>query len=160
MERYPNESDGTFLVPREFSMNGVLEFLNQPQALWVQDFGLLFARVTLAMPFFYSGITKLLNPAAAKEELQSLGVPLVELSWLATVTVQIVGAITLIAGPWLWLGAILLAGFTIVATLLGHQFWRHQGARFQRELTTTFEHLGIVGALILLALLGSGQYAL
>ena len=49
--------------------------------------------------------------------------------------------------------ALLLAGFTVAATLLGHRFWLRRGAEFRLELTTSLEHVAIVGGLLLLSLL-------
>jgi uncharacterized membrane protein YphA (DoxX/SURF4 family) len=47
------------------------------------------------------------------------------------------------------IGAALLAGFTIAATLLGHRFWLLHGARARQEFTTSLEHVAIVGGLLL-----------
>jgi transmembrane protein len=58
-----------------------------------------------------------------------------------------------------WLGALLLAGFTAAATVIGHRFWLRRGAELRHELTTSLEHVAIVGGLLLLCLLdlaGSG----
>ena len=56
-------------------------------------------------------------------------------------------------GFFAWLGAPLLAGFTVAATLLGYRFWLRRGAEFRHELTTSLEHVAIVGGLLLLSLL-------
>jgi uncharacterized membrane protein YphA (DoxX/SURF4 family) len=62
---------------------------------------------------------------------------------------QIAGGLSVALGIGTAVGAALLAGFTIVATLLGHRFWLVHGAEARRELTTSLEHLAIVGGLIL-----------
>jgi putative oxidoreductase len=49
-------------------------------------------------------------------------------------------------------GALLLAGFTVAATLLGQRFWLRSGAEFRHELTTSLEHVAIVGGLLLVSL--------
>jgi uncharacterized membrane protein YphA (DoxX/SURF4 family) len=40
--------------------------------------------------------------------------------------------------------------FTAAATVLGHRFWLLKGKAAQQELTTSLEHLAIIGGLILL----------
>ena len=126
----------------------------------VQDTALLFARIALASAFLYSGVTKWIGWSDALEELREMGLPFRNVALAATIAVQLSGSAMLVTGLGFTFGALLLAGFTVAATLLGHPFWRFQGARFQRELTTTFEHLGLVGGLLLLASLGPGRIAL
>jgi uncharacterized membrane protein YphA (DoxX/SURF4 family) len=63
------------------------------------------------------------------------------------------GGFLVATGFFAWLGALLLAGFTIAATLLGHRFWLRRGTEFRHELTTSLDHVAIVGGLLLLSLL-------
>jgi hypothetical protein len=37
--------------------------------------------------------------------------------------------------------------------LLGHRFWLRRGTEFRHEVTTSLEHVAIVGGLLLLCLL-------
>ena len=67
--------------------------------------------------------------------------------------IQLLGGCLVATGLFEWLGALLLAGFTVAATLLGHRFRLRRGAEFRHELTTILEHAAIVGGLLLLALL-------
>ena len=48
---------------------------------------------------------------------------------------------------------LVLAGLTFAATLVGHHFWLRRGAEYRHELTTSLEHLAIVGGLPLLSVL-------
>jgi putative oxidoreductase len=59
-------------------------------------------------------------------------------------------------GFWARLGALALLGFTVVATLLAHGSQGSTGEKRQQQLTTTFEHLAIVGGFTLLIIYGSG----
>jgi len=78
--------------------------------------------------------------------------PLPAVFTIATIVVQLLGgAAVVLGGLGAQVGAALLAGFTIAATVLGHRFWLLQGASAQRELTTSLEHVAIVGGLLLLA---------
>jgi uncharacterized membrane protein YphA (DoxX/SURF4 family) len=112
----------------------------------------LIARLCLAAVFVYSGVDKLWHWRSSVEEVKGDGLPWPALFAGATVVTQLVGGCVVAIGFLAWLGALLLAGFTVAATLLGHRFWLRRGAEFQHEVTTSLEHVAIVGGLLLLFL--------
>jgi transmembrane protein len=66
------------------------------------------------------------------------------------IATQLGGSGLVIAGGKLaWIGAVLLAGFTALATLLAHSFWAKTGIEQVRDLTTFFEHVGLIGGFLL-----------
>ena len=109
------------------------------------------ARLCLAAVFLYSGIDKLWHWRSSIEEVRSDGLPWPAAFAGATVFTQLVGGILVATDFFAWLGALLLAGFTAAATLVGHRFWLRHGAEFRRELTTSLERVAIVGGLLLLS---------
>ena len=111
------------------------------------------ARLCLAAVFLYSGIDKLWHWRSSIEEVRSDGLPWPAAFAGATVFTQLVGGILVATDFFAWLGALLLAGFTAAATLVGHRFWLRHGAEFRRELTTSLEHVAIVGGLLLLSVI-------
>jgi putative oxidoreductase len=111
------------------------------------------ARLCLAIVFLYSGVDKLWHWRSSIEEVKSDGLPWPAAFAGATVFTQLVGGFLVATGIFAWLGALLLAGFTVAATLLGHRFWLRRGAEFRHELTTSVEHVAIVGGLLLLSVL-------
>jgi uncharacterized membrane protein YphA (DoxX/SURF4 family) len=113
-------------------------------------YGLPIARLCLAIVFLYSGIDKLRHWSASVEEVKGDGLPLPAAFAGATVFTQLVGGCLVATGFFAWLGALLLAGFTVAATVLGHRFWLRRGSEFRHELTTSLEHLAIIGGLLLL----------
>ena len=116
-------------------------------------YGLPIARLCLAAVFLYSAVDKLWHWRASIEEVRRDGLPWPEAFAASTVFTQLVGGCLVATGLFAWLGALVLAGFTVAATLLGHRFWLRRGAEFRRELTTSLEHVAIVGGLLLLSLL-------
>jgi len=117
------------------------------------------ARLCLAAVFLYSGIDKLWHWQSSVEEVKGDGLPWPAAFAGATIFTQLVGGCLVATGFFAWLGALLLAGFTVAATLVGHRFWLRRGSEFAHELTTSLEHVAIVGGLVLLCLLdlaGSG----
>ena len=123
------------------------------------EYGFLIARLCLAAVFLYSGADKLWHWRSSIGEVKGDGLPWPTAFAGATVFTQLVGGFLVAAGFFAWLGALLLAGFTVAATLVGHRFWLRRGSEFAHELTTSLEHVAIVGGLVLLCLLdlaGSG----
>jgi putative oxidoreductase len=101
--------------------------------------GVIAARVLLAAVFLYSGQDKLRYRRTSVAEVVELGVPYPVLFAAATIAAQLVGGLSVALDIYPAIGAALLAGFTIAATLLGHRFWLLHGAR--QELTTSLEHV-------------------
>jgi len=99
-------------------------------------YGFLIARLCLAAVFLYSGVDKLGHWQSSIDEVKGDGLPWPAVFANATIFTQLVGG-CLVATDWLaWLGALLLSGFTVAATLLGHRFWLRRGAEFRHEVTT------------------------
>ena len=117
------------------------------------EYGFLIARLCLAAVFLYSGVDKLWHWRSSIAEVRSDGLPWPAAFAGATVFNQLVGGFLVATGIFSWLGALLLAGFTVAATLVGHRFWLRRGSEFAHELTTSLEHVAIVGGLLLLAVL-------
>lgn len=116
-------------------------------------YGLPIARQCLAIVFLYSGIDKLWHWRESVAEVEGDGLPWPAAFAGATVCTQLVAGALVATGFFAWFGALLLAGFTIAATVVGHRFWLRRGAEFRHELTTSIEHLAIVGGLLLLCVL-------
>ncbi len=111
------------------------------------------ARICLAAVFVYSGFDKARNWAGVVEECEAFKLPMPKLIAAGTIGLHIVGGLCVVFGIFTAPFALALAAFTAVATCLAHNFWVHKGERFGKELTTALEHLGIVGALVLIAAL-------
>lgn len=110
------------------------------------------ARLALAAVFVYSGIDKLLHFSDAVAEVSGFGLQPAQVLAAITLLAQLLGAALLIAGGRAAIyGALLLAGFTAAVTLLVHRFWLLDGIERVRSLSTFLEHVGLVGAFVLVA---------
>jgi transmembrane protein len=117
----------------------------------------LLARLCLASPFIGSGLGKLLDLSGATAEAAALGLQPAVLVAASVILVQLAGSALFLTRRWCWLGAGLLAGFTIVATLIAHPFWQFAGLDRVRQTATFLEHLAIAGGLAAAALLVNGR---
>jgi uncharacterized membrane protein YphA (DoxX/SURF4 family) len=117
------------------------------------------ARLALASPFLISGLVKLTDFGGAMNEVAGLGLQPAMPIAAAIVLTQLGGSILFLTRRHCWLGAGMLAVFTVLATLLAHPFWAFEGPDRGRQTATFFEHLAIVGGLAVAALFVNGQRA-
>jgi transmembrane protein len=111
------------------------------------------ARVVLCLPFWWSGLSKLLDFSGGTAEMAALGL---EPAWLfnaLTILVQLGGSLLVILNLRTWLGAGALGVFTAFATVLAHQFWTLDGVERVQELNTFLEHVAIIAGFVLVAIL-------
>jgi uncharacterized membrane protein YphA (DoxX/SURF4 family) len=119
----------------------------------------LVARWALAALFLISGFTKLADPVGATVKVSALGMhpalPIVG----AVILIQLAGSTLFLTRRFCWIGAGLLARFTIVASIIAHPFWAGSTLEREHHTATFFEHLGLVGGFALAALLVHGERA-
>lgn len=114
---------------------------------------LLLARILLTFPFWGSGLAKLIDFQGGVAEMAMFGLnPPVAFN-IATIVVQLAGSALIIANRSAWLGAGALGVFTALTIPLVHHFWSLEGERAIVAFHTATEHVGMIGALILAAIL-------
>ena len=113
-----------------------------------------FAAALLTLPYWTSGLAKLLDPGGALDEARHFGLEPAMLTVAATILVQLGGSALIVLGRRAWLGAGALGVFTAIATVIAHPFWQvvEPMARFH-ERNTFLEHAGLIGGLMLAAIL-------
>lgn len=116
-------------------------------------FGAL-ARAVLTLPYWWSGIAKLTNLKGARAEASGLGLKPAALIVTATIGVQLGGSLALILGRVGWFAAGALGVFTALATLIAHPYWTVADPieRFHAQ-NTFLEHIGLIGGLMLAAII-------
>jgi transmembrane protein len=116
------------------------------------------ALVLLTLPYWLSGLSKLRNLSGAIQEARDLRLHPAALVVGITIAVQLGMPVLIIAQVEVWLAAGVLGGFTAVATLLAHRFWADTDptTRFQDRIAFR-EHVGLIGGLILAAVLAEQQ---
>jgi XapX domain-containing protein len=110
-----------------------------------------FALLGLCAAYLQGGLVKVIDVGGAVAEAQHFGLPLAPALAGATIVTELVGSALVLSGVYRWLGALWLAGFTLIATFVANRFWEiPQPDRFMVE-NAFFEHLGLVGGFLLVA---------
>ena len=114
----------------------------------------------LALTYVQSGIGKLSHISAAAQEFEELGLKPGRAFVLLSGVVEVAGALMVMTGFGRWIGSLLLAGFTIVATFVAIRFWAEPTPEGKGRMMSVFlEHLGVSAAFLLIAVLDLQQYA-
>jgi uncharacterized membrane protein YphA (DoxX/SURF4 family) len=129
-------------------MHSITVLLRNVLALtWIE----ILAQCGLVAVFVYSGIDKLLHFQAAQSEFAAVGLNPTALFVAATIILQLGASIALFSRRYAMWGALLLAAFTVLVTLLAHRFWQAPPAAYVGELNAFLEHLGLIGGFLLVA---------
>ena len=112
-----------------------------------------FARLVVTFPFWSSGLAKLIdyNGGVAEMAMFNLNPPAV--FNIATIICQLGGSLLVILNRFTWLGAGALAVFTVLTIPIAHAFWAMTGEKAMMEFFFTVEHIGLIGGLMLVAIL-------
>jgi transmembrane protein len=115
----------------------------------------VFARVVLTFIFWSSGFAKLIDFSGAVAEMERFGVlPAMPMA-IAVIIVQLGGAALVISGRHVWLGAGALGVFTLLTIPIAHAFWTMTGEAAFLEMMFAFEHIAVVGGLMVAAAMAS-----
>jgi uncharacterized membrane protein YphA (DoxX/SURF4 family) len=109
------------------------------------------ALLGLCAAYLQGGLQKAMDLAAATAETAHFGLSPAGPITLATIVLELGASLSILLGVYRWLGAILLGGFTLMATFLANRFW--DAAMPERFMLDNgfFEHLGLVGGFLLVA---------
>lgn len=108
-------------------------------------------RVLLASLFVISGVFKIIGFAGTIGYFDSLGIPVPTVAVLVTILVEVGGGLLLMTGRGVKPVALIIALFTVGATLSAHHFWTLDGAAAQAQLTHFLKNVSIIGALLLVS---------
>lgn len=106
----------------------------------------------LCAAYLQGGLVKLTDFPGAIGEMQHFGLAPAPVFAVLVVALELGASALILAGRLRWLGAVLLAGFTLLATLLALRFWElPAGQERFMAANSFFEHLGLVGGFMLVA---------
>lgn len=116
---------------------------------------ILVGRVLLSILFILSGFAKLTAISGTAGWFASIGLPFPTLTTVVVGLVELLGGIAILVGFKTRIAAILLAVFTLAATVIAHLDFADQ-----MQLLMLQKNLGLVGGFLLLAAVGAGSISI
>lgn len=114
------------------------------------------ARVVLTLPFWGSGLSKLIDFDGGVAEMAQFGLEPAVAFNVAVILVQLGGSLLVILNRWTWVGAGALGVFTALTIPIVHHFWSMTEEPFRTiAFHTAAEHVGMIGALVVVAILSA-----
>ena len=124
--------------------------LNAPS---LHNLALLAGRALLSAMFILGGITKITGYAGTAGYMAKMGVPGALLPLV--ILTELGGGLAILFGFRTRLVALLLAGFTVIASLIFHFDWTQPGQQIM-----FMKNVAVVGGFLALFAAGAGRYAL
>ena len=111
------------------------------------------ALVALCAAYIQGGLNKLLDFPSAMAESAHFNLPAPAAATIATIAIELLCSAMVLTGWRRWLGALVLAAFTLAASFIANRYWDlPPGHARVMAANGFFEHLGLVGAFLLVAL--------
>jgi len=126
----------------------------------LQGLPLLVARVLLALMFVLAGVSKLTGLEGTAGYIGSVGLPAPMVLAVASGVLELAAGVMLIVG-WQTRGAALaLAVFTVVASVLFHNFWAMPADKAFMQQLMFLKNLAVTGGLMFVFVFGAGSLSL
>ncbi len=109
--------------------------------------------------FLPAGISKISGFAGTVGYIASKGAPLPEVAAAIAIIVEVGGGLALILGFKTRWAALALAVFTLVATVMFHNYWALPAAQQMTQQLMFMKNIGVIGGLLTLAAWGAGAFS-
>jgi putative oxidoreductase len=126
----------------------------------VQNSLTLASRLLFVVFFLPAGIGKLTGFAGTVGYIASAGLPLPTLGAILALSVEILGSLALLAGFGTRLAALILAVFTLLASVFFHAYWAVPADQTFVTQLLFFKNIAVVGGLLALVANGAGAWSL
>ena len=125
----------------------------------VQNSAALVGRILLAVIFILSGFNKITGYDGTAAYMATK-LPMVGILLPLTILVELGGGILLAIGYKARWAALALAGFTIVAAFIFHNFWAVEAAQKMGQQINFMKNIAITGGMLVVFAFGAGRYSL
>jgi putative oxidoreductase len=125
-----------------------------------QGFPVVIARVLLALMFVLAGFGKLTGLEGTAGYIASKGLPMPMVLAVAVGALELVAGVMLIVGWQARWAALALAVFTVVASVIFHNYWAMPAEQQMMQQLMFMKNLAVTGGLLLLFAFGAGALSL
>jgi uncharacterized membrane protein YphA (DoxX/SURF4 family) len=115
-----------------------------PPVYWIALLGLCAA-------YLQGGFNKAIDFNSAIAEMNHFGLAPAAPFAIAVIILELGASAMILTGFYRWLGALGLAGFTLMATFVANRFWEMTGVERFMAANSFCEHLGLIGGFLLIA---------
>jgi putative oxidoreductase len=126
----------------------------------LQSSTVLVGRILLGLIFVLSGFAKISGFDGTAGYIASKGLPLPQLVAALTIAVELGGGLALMAGLYTRQAVVALAGFTLLAGVIFHNFWAVPQAEQMAQQINFMKNLAIAGGMLVVAAFGPGRLSL
>lgn len=109
------------------------------------------AMLLLCAAYLQGGLNKATDFNAAIGEMNHFGLTPAAPFALAVIVLELGASLMILTGFYRWLGALGLAGFTLMATFIANRYWELAMPERFMAANSFYEHLGLVGGFLLVA---------
>ncbi len=120
----------------------------------------LTGRLLLALLFLPAGLMKIGGFTGTVGYIASKGLPMPALGAVIAIVVEVLGGLALLAGFGTRVAALVLAVFTVAATVIFHAYWAVPAEAQMVQQLMFFKNIAVVGGLLVLAAHGAGGWSL
>lgn len=120
----------------------------------------LTGRLLLALLFLPAGLMKIGGFTGTVGYIASKGLPMPALGAVIAIAVEVLGGLALLAGFGTRVAALVLAVFTVAASVIFHAYWAVPAEAQMVQQLMFFKNLAVVGGLLVLAAHGAGGWSL
>jgi putative oxidoreductase len=125
-----------------------------------KDVAALVGRVLLAVMFVIAGYGKITGYSDTAGWMTAGGLPMVGVLLPLSILVELGGGIALIVGWKARWAALALAAFTLVASLVFHNFWAMQGDAAMTNQLFFMKNIAVIGGMLMVFAFGPGRYSI
>jgi len=125
-----------------------------------QGIPVLTARILLALMFLLAGLSKFAGLDGTAGYIASKGLPMAGLLAFGTAALEVGGALLLIVGWKARWAALALAVFTLMASVLFHNYWAMPADQQMMQQLMFMKNLAVAGGLLVLFAFGPGSLSL
>lgn len=125
-----------------------------------QGFPMLIARVLLALMFLLSGLSKFGGLEGTAGYIASKGLPMAQLLAIGAAALEVIAAAMLIVGWQARWAALALAAFTLLSSVIFHNYWALPADEQMMQQLLFMKNLSVIGGLLVVFVFGAGTLSL
>lgn len=122
----------------------------------VEKFGPLLGRILIAYLFIPAGISKITGFGGTVGYIASKGLPMPEVGAVIAIVIETLVALAFLVGFKARYAALILAAFTLGASIFFHNFWALPEAQVMMQKLMFTKNLAVIGGLLAFAAFGAG----